>query len=373
MSGLYPQSLPKLKHSVFKDAHHQPSMQSAYQSVLQAEEEASNDIERMDARVVGFFMIEFWKLGPSSIGDRPVAQIKLEVNSTGGSGGIYELGTRYRENLLRAFRSSKGPLPMPSNHPSRPSFDSMQQFVNENLHSSAKDHQTAKKYALARDGFRCMLTHKFDSTSVEKMPFVEQMRIAEGGSYEQTNCCHIFSASTVQDIDSSDPAQVKRREHAATALAMLKSFGLNTLVDTIMRCGVHDPTNLLTMVATWHAEFDKLKLWLEATSNDNEYDICVARDGWWQGFPNYPRRVLFVSRPFEIGNETRTLALPDPRLLAIHATCARVAHMSGAAEYMDLREQDLDDSTVLAADGSSAAFFNELLLSASLQIVSARA
>uniref|UniRef100_A0A0W0GCH1 HNH nuclease domain-containing protein n=3 Tax=Moniliophthora roreri TaxID=221103 RepID=A0A0W0GCH1_MONRR len=366
-----PQSLLTLADSGL--THAPPTIQSAYRFVLRAEATARTDEERVDARVVGFFMTVFWR-SRSHFGDTPVARITNEVNSMGQPAAdqgaiIYRLGTLYRQNLLRAFRSSKGPLPLPSSHPSRPSFDSVQQFITEHLQSSPKDYRTAKKYALARDGFKCMLSHKFDATSVRTIPAVKKMMRKEGRGYEATNCCHIFSESAVQDIDSTDPAQVKRREYAATALAMLKSFGLNTLVDKILQRRVHDPTNLLTMSAVWHTEFDNLQLWLEGTSTPNEYDICVAMEDWWNKYPKHPRRVLFVSRPITIGNETRTPPLPDPQILAIHATCARVAQMSGAAKYMDEYDQELDNSTVLAADGSSAAFFNQLLLSASLQAV----
>lgn len=44
------------------------------------------------------------------------------------------------------------------------------------------------------------------------------------------------------------------------------------------------------------------------------------------------------------------LALPDPGLLALHAVCARVAHMSGAAEYFHKLEWDSEDTTVLSED-----------------------
>ncbi len=47
-------------------------------------------------------------------------------------------------------------------------------------------------------------------------------------------------------------------------------------------------------------------------------------------------------------------ALPDPDLIGLHAACARVAHLSGAAEYFDRLERDVEDATVLASDGSSA-------------------
>lgn len=44
------------------------------------------------------------------------------------------------------------------------------------------------------------------------------------------------------------------------------------------------------------------------------------------------------------------LDLPDPRLLALHAVCARVAHMSGAAEYIDQLKRDVEETKVLSKD-----------------------
>ena len=55
------------------------------------------------------------------------------------------------------------------------------------------------------------------------------------------------------------------------------------------------------------------------------------------------------------------LELPDPQLLALHATCARVAHMSGAAEAFDEVEREVEDTRVLASNGSSAHLLDHLL------------
>ena len=55
------------------------------------------------------------------------------------------------------------------------------------------------------------------------------------------------------------------------------------------------------------------------------------------------------------------LALPDPRLLALHAACARVTHMSGVAEAFNEVECDVEDTRVLAYDGSSAHLLDHLL------------
>ncbi|KAI3619080.1 hypothetical protein WG66_012346 [Moniliophthora roreri] len=268
-----PQSLPLLAESGLQDASR--AFQSAYELVVEAEATASTAEERMNARVVGFFITEFWR-SRIHFGDTPVARIAQELNcpdaqieSQDQHAVVYMLGIRYRENLLCAFQRSKGPTYMPSSR-SSPPYNSIQQFITQNLQSSPKDYRTAKKYALARDGFKCMLSHKFDATSVETISAVEKMMREEGRGFEATNCCHVFSESTAQDIDSTDPAQVKRQEHAATALATLKSFGLNTLVDKILQRGVHDPTNLLTMSISWHAQFNSLELWLEGTSTANE-------------------------------------------------------------------------------------------------------
>ncbi len=52
--------------------------------------------------------------------------------------------------------------------------------------------------------------------------------------------------------------------------------------------------------------------------------------------------------------ESSRLALPNPRYLRLHAACCRVAHLSGAAEYLNEIYRELDEIQVLAADGSSA-------------------
>jgi len=52
---------------------------------------------------------------------------------------------------------------------------------------------------------------------------------------------------------------------------------------------------------------------------------------------------------------------PDPHLLALHATCARVAHMSGAAEFLDQLQWDAEETKVLAFDGSSADLLSNLI------------
>ena len=51
---------------------------------------------------------------------------------------------------------------------------------------------------------------------------------------------------------------------------------------------------------------------------------------------------------------TTTLPLPHHAYLALHALCCEVAWMSGAAEHLMDIERRMDDTRVLANDGSSA-------------------
>lgn len=47
-------------------------------------------------------------------------------------------------------------------------------------------------------------------------------------------------------------------------------------------------------------------------------------------------------------------ALPSRQLLALRATCSRVAHVSGAAQQAVEIFREIEDTTVLANDGSMA-------------------
>ena len=68
---------------------------------------------------------------------------------------------------------------------------------------------------------------------------------------------------------------------------------------------------------------------------------------------------LYVT--FSSYNNNQNARLPNPKLLALHAACARVAHMSGAAEAFDELERDVEETRVLAFDGSSARLLDHLM------------
>jgi hypothetical protein len=52
--------------------------------------------------------------------------------------------------------------------------------------------------ALARDGYRCMITGLYDTHSYDKFPEIKQEAMSYGRRIVVTNASHIFPASTNQ-------------------------------------------------------------------------------------------------------------------------------------------------------------------------------
>jgi hypothetical protein len=63
--------------------------------------------------------------------------------------------------------------------------------------------------------------------------------------------------------------------------------------------------------------------------------------------------------------DAENLPVPSRELLALHATCCKVAHFSGAAEYIERTYLDAEEMDVLANDGTSGDLINFALLSLS--------
>ena len=79
-----------------------------------------------------------------------------------------------------------------------------------------------------------------------------------------------------------------------------------------------------------------------------------------------PQRQVTFGVPDEVIRECESKGtpippLPNADLIALHAACARVAYMSGAAEYFDMEERDAEQTTVLASDGSSSSLIHNVL------------
>jgi hypothetical protein len=96
------------------------------------------------------------------------------------------------------------------------------------------------------------------------------------------------------------------------------------------------------------------------------YTVCARPDGGIFKLLAKPQEQVTFSVPDDVIHEcvaegNQIPELPDRDLIALHAACARVAYLSGAAEYFDMLERDAEETAVLASDGSSAYLLHGLL------------
>ncbi|KAJ7222987.1 hypothetical protein B0H12DRAFT_1150813 [Mycena haematopus] len=310
------------------------------------------------ARVLGFLLLDFWRHQSHSFGLIPYKRLLAEISSCLGLGtdkkvhaAIYELGLFYRNHLLRVF----------SQHPSRPSMELVRErFIEDIKTPSTKP--DARKYALLRDGYRCVLTGAYDLESCDNYTELGARADSEGAIQTTLQCAHIFSESA-QEGDK-DPST----DYAASALAILKMFGLTDSAESLVGGNVNKPFNTFIMAGHLHYLFDHLKFWLEEVPGmANTYDVCARDPKFFNRVMGAPRRrVTFTVDPdVEAACKAKNKpvpALPSPSLLSIRAACSRVAHMAGAAEQVDQILRDLEQTPVMAEDGTTADLLTSRLL-----------
>jgi len=118
----------------------------------------------------------------------------------------------------------------------------------------------------------------------------------------------------------------------------------------------------MTLQYDLHDPFDKLELWLEAVEGiPNTYAVKTSYSPDLNEHMMFPPRVTFSYESalridpdlsLEPGLAT-DFPLPNPEYLHIHACVCKVAHMSGAADYIDYIFREMEDIGVLAEDGAS--------------------
>ncbi|KZP33596.1 hypothetical protein FIBSPDRAFT_847512, partial [Athelia psychrophila] len=120
--------------------------------------------------------------------------------------------------------------------------------------------------------------------------------------------------------------------------------------------------NILTLAGDVRSAFGALKLYFDPVENQpNSYRVCKTTKAWPASYLKEGIVVTFKST-------NMLLPLPDPRYLALHAACAKIAHTSGAAEAIDSCLRDYEEIHVLACDGSSSEVLGQALALALSQV-----
>ncbi|KAF8198543.1 hypothetical protein BJ912DRAFT_951804 [Pholiota molesta] len=231
-------------------------------------------------------------------------------------GKMKALARFYINHLIRLFRGDKGSTPAPSEHSSRSSFETRRRSFSDAVDAAPTSHQAAKIAALRRDNYRCVVTGWADISSLKHMgpDDLERYNITADTIRCHTNYCHIFPPSTNWGFDSNDPAD-KKKKYAGSVWAILESFNIDVL-SKLNGEKIHHLGNGFTMDMELHTMFDALELWFE----HDAVPVC------------------------------------------------RVAHLSGAAGYLDREERESESRGVLALDGSSAALLASRLAHVALVV-----
>ncbi|KAF8870728.1 hypothetical protein BD779DRAFT_1791831 [Infundibulicybe gibba] len=121
-----------------------------------------------------------------------------------------------------------------------------------------------------------------------------------------------------------DASAVYTLDYAASVLAVLRCFGYDTEIYGTKA----------------HSLFNVMTIWFEKTET-----------------------ITFTTP------DSENLPVPSETLLVLHAACAQVAQLSGAAQYIDRLDCDAEDLGVLACDGSSGEVLTGALLSRMNKII----
>ncbi|KAJ8474634.1 hypothetical protein ONZ51_g7079 [Trametes cubensis] len=200
--------------------------------------------------------------------------------------------------------------------------------------------------ALIRDNHRCMVTGRLDSDS-----FTTGLTTDNPGEViSVTNCCHIFPDSLGNIVaDASGPTE----HESATVRTILARFGYEDICEELglasTNANLHRLENVMTLDIMLRNVFDRLNMWFEAIDGqENTYKVVLAGGAARLATKGViPEQVTFTSHK-------AGLQLPSPKYLRVHAACCKIAHMSGAAEYLDMVYGEMEELKVLAHDGTSA-------------------
>ncbi|KAH9175942.1 hypothetical protein EDB89DRAFT_1847074 [Lactarius sanguifluus] len=288
----------------------------------------SHERKLMHVRILGYLILE----GPSLVASESVAE---DVNSCEEyEDKIDKAGERYLFHYLCIFKKSGGRTPA-SSLSAYDAFETKKEMTMEMLHQADKppqDQKEAKRQALARDNFQCIVSGKYDYDMTSQNDDLSTVAFSfSPPRIGVTQCAHIIPSSTNENIlDSKD-------KHASSFWAILGCFGYEDLPDKLKGKGIHSLDNVMTLGMEIHHWFDQLKMWFEAV--------------------------------ITLTSEDPRLPLPNPDYLEIHAACCRVAHLSGAGEYMDKVLEDLEDTRVLSEDGSTAHMLSFALQKEAIPVV----
>ncbi|KAJ7755950.1 hypothetical protein B0H16DRAFT_1722100 [Mycena metata] len=322
------------------------------------------------ARTLGYALI----YSPTTKGRDAVAR---EINGCGKNAEhLAGLAHLYIYGLIRVFRNPKGPTPSVS--PVLSPRLSVEVAVNQHRDKMVEDGKTPhslREQVIHRDRHRCVFTNRADSHN----PTHDDVKDLDSAYAEKIEVAHIISQSLTNGISGLSEDAQKKLDWASSAFAILDRFAgieVKALLGTLY---LHSPLNTMMASGTPHDHFDHLYIFFEPFTNENG-DIV----------DNKYRLVQCMKTPYGPLSETVTFTArllgnkrvdpPSPKLLALHAACVRIAHLSGAADVLEKFDKSSEDHYPVLSKGfkdmsynpKALEYFQHALHKASMQLTPAR-
>ncbi|KAF8241584.1 hypothetical protein K440DRAFT_624058, partial [Wilcoxina mikolae CBS 423.85] len=191
-----------------------------------------------------------------------------------------------------------------------------------------------RRMCLARDNYRCVVTGWMDMRSFQSQQIAAR-NAGELASFEDSVRC--VKASTV--AAHIVPHALNRGESPGGGLSESNTFVWQVLemFDPRVRLRlegdlIDSPHNAIILQSDLHQMFGQLLFWFNDVPNEpHTYTIATARRiplTHLAAHLSPDKRISFTDYSSE------GVYLPDTRLLRLHAACAKILDMSGAAEYV---------------------------------------
>ncbi|KAF4568099.1 hypothetical protein EYR36_010107 [Pleurotus pulmonarius] len=275
----------------------------AYDLCLKLEKSTAEAKTVMHARVLGYLIL----YAPNDAAEAEVA--KTIISCAANREELNQLGELFVNWFINTLRKSRARTPLAYKNPQKSTTTPRRKYGCYCYPTFQKElNSFSASQALIRDGYRCVISGVYDILAESQLP---------GISLEQ--------------LDAVGEVNTQRA---------------NQQVEPFNGVGVHSLVNIMTLARSVHDLFDRLQLWLEATETPHRYRIQSSRRTG-----AIVRRREFVT--FTTSDPHR-FPLPSPELLALHAACAKVANLSGAAEYLDKVDRDIEENGVLKENGDSS-------------------
>ncbi|KAJ3567816.1 hypothetical protein NP233_g6108 [Leucocoprinus birnbaumii] len=340
-----PEVIPDLESKFMNDPH----IIGAYNICLKLEGELATDDEIRRIRILGFLLLYAPKQEIRTYVAKTIFSCENEPDI------LVELGRFIELHVILPFKKYRSQTPPTgTEYPSSHCFDDRWKEVKANITLAPRNHKDAKDRAFVRDNWTCIATGSIHRDAPREI--LDRRTPKSLSTY--LVCAHIIPEGALFDVKER-PGGNPKLDYASTILAILELFGCN--ISSLSGEKVHSLVNVITMEKNTHELFYRLELYFEATPTENRYEINCY---YGKPFSCMSDFVTFSS------SDPDHLPLPSPELLALHATCCKVAQMSGAIKYIDKVYDDVDATGVLAYDGTSGDILSYKLLSLSSSSVS---